>query len=90
MKMEILFRRLRRSMGIGRPSVVDLAAPAIGILAFGIATGAAMMMLLSPASAKEARERAGRKLSGVKSRLLTLPEEMGITGTNAAVHHHTS
>jgi hypothetical protein len=93
MKMEILFRRFGRSLNIGRPRFADFVAPAIGILAIGIASGAALVMLLAPATAKEARERAERQLRDVKSRLLTEqshPNKVAMPGGNAVAPQHRS
>jgi hypothetical protein len=94
MKIEMLLRGLKRSVGIGRPTIADLVAPAVGILTLGIMAGAAIVLLLSPTSAREARREVEHKLSGVKSRMLDSAEKMGerigITPANAQTQQHRS
>jgi hypothetical protein len=84
MDVRRFIRSVQRQAGIGGPGLVDLLAPAIGILAIGLAAGASVAFLFAPSSGEKLREQIQSKLTGARSKLLAQGENLGIRPQNTA------
>ena len=72
------------------PSLSDLMAPAIGMLAIGIVAGAGVALLFAPSSGRTLRENVTNKLGTAKTRVLSQADELlrKPTGLNNSSMEH--